>query len=426
MTYGQTTFMQQQPSVKSMVSKSLCIVFAGILIGCNFTTPKKSLIEQVHDNAQHNMYNEELFSEIKKEDPKSIIPQLLPLLQDENRNVRSQAVHIIGLMGYNVVPELIPLLRDKDDEVNQTTATVLGKMGEIAQPAVDVLIQDLHNSTTEEERWRPLLLLGLMGKTAKSAVPTLINELKNSKSDTVGALSSIGEPAIPPLRQLLTETKSPRVRSLAIQTLGAMGKVAKSSIPQISPFLKDPHPEVQVNAASALQGMGEDGKKILPILIKALNSKDRELQLLALSTLEKMGETAKPLVPIIVTIFKDPNPRLDPLLRTRSAEVLGKLGEISVLIDGLQDPNPLIPWRAAHVLGLMGETAKPAVPKLIEAVQNQKNERLRRHAVEALGYIGLKDKSIIVTIKPVLKNVSEKDPDRAVQNAARSVLNRLS
>lgn len=343
------------------------------------------LIQQLRDDAQLNLYDEQLIQQFRNMG-QAIIPKLLPLLQDRNANVRSHAAYILGEMGkpaYVTVPNLIPLLKDSNEQVQWTTATALGKMGSAAQPAVDVLIKALQDPS-EEVRWSATYALEQMGTTAKSAIPALIAAFKRSDGQfsAASALSQMGQPAIVALTQALKDPDLD-IRSGALLALGRMGRAAKSTAPQILPHLKESNAKIRVQAAWALQAMGEEPTPLLSVLMAALKDPQKDVRLLAIETLGRMGKTAKPAIPLLITVLKDPNPRLESLVRTKAAEALGQLGETQILIAALQDQKPRVRWRAAYVLGRMGTAAKPAIPALTIALQDS-DELVQRETKSAL------------------------------------------
>jgi HEAT repeat protein len=417
------TSMLSKPLFQLLPVLLLSLVPATGLMGCDRIlsivqrSPEDKLIQQLRDNAEFNAYDDQLVQSFRQMGPSSV-PKLLPLLQDNEPRVRSHAAYMLGELGdpaHAAVPSMIPLLKDPDDRVRWNTAVALGKMGDAAQPAVTALIKDLQDPN-EEVRESAIDALAQMGPTAKSAIPALIATFKgNTEFSASAALSGIGTPAIPSLMQAVKDPNE-AVRLGALQSLGGMGKGAKSIVPQIIPRLKDPSPKVQVQTAWALQSMGESPELILPVLmaklkdpdpdvrtssaatlgqlgqaatpaipalITALNDPNPDVRSSSAATLGQLGQAATPAVPALITALNDPNPRSDSLARTKAAEALGQLGEIGALMTALQNKNPLVRWRAAYVLGKMGATAKPAIPALTIASQDP-DESVQRRAKEAL------------------------------------------
>jgi serine/threonine protein kinase/HEAT repeat protein len=71
---------------------------------------------------------------------KYAIPHLIPLLKDQNKNLRYCAANVLGNMGELAIPHLIPLLKDRDKQLRNNAAWALGKIGKVAREAIPPLI----------------------------------------------------------------------------------------------------------------------------------------------------------------------------------------------------------------------------------------------------------------------------------------------
>ena len=61
-----------------------------------------------------------------------MIPDLIPLLKDEYKDVRKLAAYALGRMGKSAksaVPSLTLLLKDRDEDVRSAAAEALQKLG---------------------------------------------------------------------------------------------------------------------------------------------------------------------------------------------------------------------------------------------------------------------------------------------------------
>lgn len=336
----------------------------------------EKLIQELREMAEYNLYDDRVDQKWYSMGA-SAVPKLLPLLQEKDPQVQAYAAYILGEIGepaHSAAPHLMSLLKDPENNRAQAQAAkTLGKMGKAAQPAIDMMIKD-YQSPDNAVSFNAAHVLGLMAPATQSSISTLLD------IGASGALSAIGEPAIP---DLLKALKNPKHRSTAFNALKLMGKTAKSTAPEILPYLKDANPQVRVAAASALASMGEASAQILPVLMAALKDTDHAVQRGAVEDLGKMNQAAKPAIPALLVILKDPNPRLDSWLRTEAANALGRMGEIEILLAALKDKNPLVRWRAAHALGKMGQDGKVAKPALEEALKDS-DKFVQRQAKEAL------------------------------------------
>ncbi|TAG19562.1 MAG: HEAT repeat domain-containing protein [Oscillatoriales cyanobacterium] len=178
---------------------------------------------------------------------KTVVSQLIPLLQDSDAGVRSSAAS----------SQLIPLLQDSDAGVRSSAASALGNIGAEAKTAVPQLVSLLQDSD-EGVCSSAASALGKIGAEAKTAVPQLILLLQDSDSSDVrksaaNALVSIAEAktAVPQLVLLLKDS-DPNVRQSVASALGSIGAEAKTVVPQLVSLLKDSDSNVRSSAASAL------------------------------------------------------------------------------------------------------------------------------------------------------------------------------
>ena len=132
------------------------------------------------------------------------VPALIPLLQDHNRFVRSDATGVLGSIGKGAVPALIQALKGEDKlgdrgrgRVNAMKA--LSRIGEEAIDAVPALISLLQDKDQDEDvRSDVAGVLGNIG--SKDAVLALIqvfkdvNEVHHIRSKAGSALHTIGTP----------------------------------------------------------------------------------------------------------------------------------------------------------------------------------------------------------------------------------------
>ena len=193
-------------------------------------------------------------------------------------------------------------------------------------PTVDTLIEAL-DSDNERERLNAAYRLGRVGA---AAVPTLKQAL-HGKSDAIRnyagyALSLTGAPAVPTLIDALQATND-SVRGTAAYTLADMGKTAQAAIPALTRAAQDPSEWVRRHATEAL---GLIGQQV---------SEDVDL-----------SET------------------------------------VQVLTDRLADDYYWIRDNAARSLAKLGALAEPAIPTLIEQLEDE-NRYVRFHAALALKQI---------------------------------------
>ncbi|MGL5062020.1 MAG: HEAT repeat domain-containing protein, partial [Microcoleus sp.] len=116
---------------------------------------------------------------------KNAVPQLIPLLQDSDADVRSNAATALGRIGAEAkttVPRLIPLLQDSHPLVRINAAFALGEIGAEAKNAVSQLTPLLQDSNADvrENSVNIFQVIGIFD--AKTAVSQLVALLQDSNS----------------------------------------------------------------------------------------------------------------------------------------------------------------------------------------------------------------------------------------------------
>jgi hypothetical protein len=134
----------------------------------------------------------------RKDDPEAL-PVLIQLLDDEDGEIRSAAIHTIwGLEGAEkAIPALTRLLERETDPHNRFALLgVLSTFGPAAAPAVPSMIPSLRDAVPEL-RSRAAAALFEIGPNAKAAIPALLQALHDPDED-VRRTSGIALKAIDP------------------------------------------------------------------------------------------------------------------------------------------------------------------------------------------------------------------------------------
>lgn len=140
--------------------------------------------------------------------------------------------------------------------------------------------------------------------------------------------------------------------------------------------------------ASVSQGSG--GNVNLPALSSILESARRE------SDLNRLAEILKAVIPQLIAALQD----RAPPVRRGAADALGKIaktapaqndparqGEMQKTSAGLQNGDPAVRRQSAETLGRMGHEAGPAIPALVNRLEDQ-DASVRNAAADALKNIG--------------------------------------
>ena len=88
------------------------------------------------------------------------------------------------------------------------------------------------------------------------------------------ALSEIGRPALPALREALQQSTDAEVRQRARRVMDSI----QTSTKYLLESLKDPDPAQRKEAAEILERLGADAKPVVPALVEALKDKDENVR----------------------------------------------------------------------------------------------------------------------------------------------------
>ncbi len=215
--------------------------------------------------------------------------------------------------------------------------------------------------------------LGEIGPSARDAAPALVPLLQDrdetvraNAAQALGDISSINEPASAGAEfcalDYLLEDSSAAVRGRAAYALGKFGQncgaglqhaFADEHAPRVTALLNDPNAETASDAAMALAAMGRPDPAAARLYVFALGR------------------------------FEDGHKLADAALRAIGAPAVEALQK--VLAE--KDREPGCRRDAATMLGRLGEAARPAIPALIEAL-NDKDIETQNRAAQALVELG--------------------------------------
>ncbi|AFY52767.1 HEAT repeat-containing protein [Rivularia sp. PCC 7116] len=372
-----TTTQNIDPVVEKLTSSNAKVRAgaANILSSVDRKSVIPALIKALQDENKQVRSNAALsLGEIEKSNPSpSIVTALSKALKDENATVRYSAAYALGKVAkggyraykkiYQAVPALIQVLQDENAQVRSRAALVLNQIKEIEKPIlqkqakavakeIPALNQALSHKDAQVRRYAAKAL-EIAGKEAASSVQPLIKVLrdKNSqvRSSAAKALGNIADKAaVEPLIEAL-EDKNSQVRSSAAQALGSLAD--KAAVESLIEALEDKNSQVRSSAAQAL-GLIADKAAVKP-LIQALKDEEKEV-------------------------------------RSSAAEALGLIKDkaaVKPLIKALEDEESGVRLTTNIALGRMGKTAAPAVPEIIRTLKDT-DSIVRSNAAEMLSYVG--------------------------------------
>jgi HEAT repeat protein len=175
--------------------------------------------------------------------------------------------------------------------------------------------------------------------------------------------------------------------------------------------------EVRTFAASRLGRLGAEAKAAVPVLAAALRDREAGVREQAALALGKIGHAAWTAAPGLGQALKD----RDAGVRRQAARSLGELGPdahaaVAPLLGALGEHD--LHAEAFQALVKMG---KPAVPDLVEALQDRSHYQLRLSAIAILGRLG---PDAAAAVAP-LSDLAEKEQYKSLRQAAQDALQKI-
>lgn len=283
----------------------------------------------------------------------------------------------------------------------------------------------LLNGSNSNARVEAILALGDLGDEAKSALPTMLALLKDNAPDVrffgAMALGKVGAAAVPGVTGLLHDTNS-LVRAAAAQALGRIGPKASQSLPELKPLIQDKNAAVR---AEAVQALGRIGKETaVPMLIELLSTNITDVREAAFDALGEMGPAAKAALPALTEILRGPvtaadtvndgfyggfysqGPKADAMQTVCFLSELPEASDAIIASTSLFRGNGEKGLCPALLFQAMGPNAKPAVPALINLLQ-ETNRMNRGYVAKALGAIGPSAATAIPALAGLLEDKNQ-------------------
>jgi len=209
-----------------------------------------------------------------------LIPDLGLAVRDAHPDVRAAAAQTIGILTQSdkqsTVELLSPLeegLKDSEAAVRFQCAYALSQMGELAAPAVSSLAEMFRNDTVILNRREAAKAIAAIGPKAANAAETLVSGLADPQPGIRQAAAlALAQVKGDPERVLPALLKAARdsdvsVRCLAIHAIGAFGKSAVKTIPDLIDILRrDEVADVRLAAIEELANFGPEARAALDVL----------------------------------------------------------------------------------------------------------------------------------------------------------------
>jgi len=346
------------------------------ILGCSQAIPEPPAAQNAPAIEPEKTYAGQSLAEwrerIKNLDPQdpqsaSAVPGLIEIAEDTALPwfSRSQAALTLGRIGpaaKAAVPRLIELVKNEiaveTNPANRSENTVwlmkslalFGPESKSAAPVLKKILQDNH--AIQIERLAAIDVLSQIGVAHREVLPALINLLQ---TQATGKTISVDQAA--------------ELRSAACSAITFIGPNASVTVPTLIRTTNDTHESVRRSAVSALGAMGGQSEIAIPALVDRLASDSSEaVRDAAGNALVKVGPAA---IESLEFLLKE----IDPSIRWRAAQALGKFGplaqnSIPKLKPVLEDANPQVQLAAIIAYWNITQDQKTVVPYLINGLQN--------------------------------------------------------
>lgn len=333
------------------------------------------------------------------------------------------AIERIGYRAKALVPQLQPLLEHKEREIRIRAAYALCQMKEAAKPAVPKL-GELLSSKDSRERLQISMAVEHLGGEAVDLLPALVKQMKTLENmmpnpilATVGKMGSAAKGTVPELMKLISSDKM--YSRDAIVALGEIGPDAAEAVPELTKLLLDKSEYTRGDAAIALGQIGPKAQEANTNLKKLLSDSRKGVRVKAMFALIKINQDAATYMPQLIKMWNEARDT-DEIgfnvenVRSEIAEVWARLGrearpakEIMVHTIGNRKTSLGVVNFLCKALAKQSDDRELAVSKLTAVLNepdDQKNQKYRYvHAMVALGMIGPDSKQSITALQKLTK-----------------------
>ncbi|MBA3238305.1 MAG: HEAT repeat domain-containing protein [Parachlamydiaceae bacterium] len=398
-----------------------------------------------------------------------LIPMLSSYTSDQNKRVRTNAIHMLGRLGLAnpewVLPLLIDTLKDKEsvaaisgiiqigDADPQRLFKLLDEATKNNGPLITIIPFLIEMTKNNPERFLSLLTNAIQG------------ENKELKALAILALGRLGEnhpKLVLPLMSNLMKNEDKEIRGCAAFSLGFLNSADPQWLfPLLTDALKDEDASIRMNALKGLDNLIQlHAKLIFPLLTNAMEDSDESIRELAIRIFRNLEEFDLDCIECLLTdaqkhiiVFGNPT-FASKLLGTKDPEIVlpilsqllkhqdkkARLAAIYVLRDYLDDktdPEIVIPLlvnarkdieedikvAAIEALGkFCHANPKLILPMLAKALKSNKNRDMQEAAAGALGIAGHADPQFVL---PLFVDFLKNHHWWSLRNAATNALGKL-
>eukprot|EP00931_Biecheleriopsis_adriatica_P091112 TRINITY_DN6500_c0_g1_i1.p1 TRINITY_DN6500_c0_g1~~TRINITY_DN6500_c0_g1_i1.p1 ORF type:complete len:1940 (-),score=420.57 TRINITY_DN6500_c0_g1_i1:60-5420(-) len=340
---------------------------------------------------------------------------LVQRLEDDEPEMRLCAVEALGHLGEVASfcsVALVRRLEDSWEAVPPQTVESLLKIGSACLPALSNFI--MTGTTTQDVQKKAILAMGCFGEAATDYAPILagfvgcgVEELEGAAVESLKRLGVAGAAALaavlaepePPVHlsseeyglAVIQEAQRNRRRSAA-DGLASLGEAnSEAQTPLLAACMSDQDLTLRKKCADALVVLGRAGAHALSSLLAPDVETHTEVKVLAIESLSRMGDHHKGrYASVLAHCLEDEAPEV----RRIAAQALGDLEPKNLTSDlvkkfaeKLSDGDALVRRKSAEALGKMGDKAKPHAEDLSHMLRGPDSWTWAA-AAEALGKSG--------------------------------------
>jgi esterase/lipase superfamily enzyme/HEAT repeat protein len=328
--------------------------------------------------------------------------QWIQLLGQRDPRQRAQAAESLGELGpqaSEAVAALAAALNDSEPNVRLQAATALGRMGASAAgslPQLTAAVRDENEFARYAARWA----LGRIG------VDLQVNHKGVAESDVAGFVRQLAT-AEAALREMDASDTAQHLSNARLVLEERIAPVTDEAAPE-SPDIAVPGPS-ELAAPDRGSSAGVSTAKDLPAdeILTELKQPDSLRRLRAVRELGRLGEAAVPALIEALRAEGRVNEEFGDSIDITTA-ILQTLQQIGgpaapALTQALGEDE--LAYRIGFTLEELGPAAKPALPALIDVVENKENDDLTRSlAADAIGKIGPAARDAVPTLIRVARD----------------------
>lgn len=335
-------------------------------------------------------------------DAKPAVPALVKILQDDPQDgVKFAAGYALGSIGSKddgAGPALVEAAKGEDPFLRIVGIWGLNKVlpgNEVVQQrAVKMYVEGLKS---KDKAVRKVAARAVADSDIPFEVraPILVGAIKDEDPEVighvVGALAAMGAKIAPRTAEAL---KDKDLRPHALNVLYLMGPEAAPAVPGLIDVLKDNDcPDFQTEVQFTLGRIGPAAAEAVPMLVGSLASKDEKVRNSACYALAKIGPKAEAAVAPLTKMLASEDTYIPMVAAWTLVQIKPDDDDLRkqvmpLLISAVQNAKRVIGRiEVANLLGAMGANAKPAVPALQKALQDDESAAVRDAAAKALKLI---------------------------------------